>query len=378
MIVRACKVKSRHLIVRLRFNHVKKSIWLDSLPKVFSLAFPELSYKTNNSDYYISLPNGSEIWIGGLDDKERVEKILGNEYSTVFFNECSQIPHSSVSMTLTRLAEKNELTKKAYYDMNPSNVKSWTYWLFVKKINQEDNTPIKNPDNYVSMLMNPEDNLENIDSNYLDRLALLPERERNRFLHGLFAEVDDGQAYYSFRRDMHVVDSTEIIGGTIFIGMDFNVNPMTAVIFQFYDNQFFVHDEIYLENSDTFKMCHELNKRNLSGVEVIPDSTGKNRKTSGKTDFAILRENGFRVNHTHNPLVRDRVNNLNRLLESGRITINKKCGKLITDLEKVSWVNNELDQKTDSKLTHLSDCLCYGTWFLEPMVARKKMTTYGY
>ena len=71
IIVRACKVPSKHAIFRYKFNHAKTSIWLDTLPKVISLAFPDLSVHWHKTDYYIELPNGSEIWVAGLDDAAR-------------------------------------------------------------------------------------------------------------------------------------------------------------------------------------------------------------------------------------------------------------------------------------------------------------------
>jgi hypothetical protein len=73
-------------------------------------------------DGFFSLENESEIWLAGLDDQERAEKILGKEYATIFFNESSQIPYSSVLMALTRLAQVVEgLPQAAYYDLNPTN-----------------------------------------------------------------------------------------------------------------------------------------------------------------------------------------------------------------------------------------------------------------
>ena len=116
IIVRALKHKSRHLVLRLHFNHVKTSVWHDTLPKVIELACPHLSVKWNRSDYYVEFPNGSEIWIGGLDDKSRTEKVLGTEYSTIFFNECSQLTYDSTQTALSRLAENSGLVNKAYYD----------------------------------------------------------------------------------------------------------------------------------------------------------------------------------------------------------------------------------------------------------------------
>ena len=87
--MRAIKAaKSRHAVLRFRFNHVKQSIVLDTFPKVMGLCFPQVKYELNKSDWYATLPNDSEIWFGGLDDKERSEKVLGNEYATVLLNEC--------------------------------------------------------------------------------------------------------------------------------------------------------------------------------------------------------------------------------------------------------------------------------------------------
>ena len=366
IIVRASKEFSKHLIVRQNFNHAKRSIWLDTLPKVFRLSFPNLSFKTNNTDFYYTLPNGSQIWVGGLDDEKNVEKILGNEYSTVYFNECSQIPFSSVQIAKTRLAEKNILKKKTYYDCNPPTKSHWSYWTFEKKLNPADEAPLQDPDNYVSLLMNPQDNIENIDEDYLKLLGSMPEKERNRFLLGLYNDETNGQVYYAFKRDHHV-DKVEKNTGTVFIGMDYNVNPMTAVICQYINKTLHVFDEVYLENSDTYKMAAVLKSKGYAGSSILPDSTGSNRKTSGQSDFQILREAGFKVESTRNPFVFDRVNNVNRLFGLDKIVIDPRCKKLINDLEKVVWKDNKPDQSGVNKmLTHISDCLGYACWWLDP------------
>lgn len=369
IIIRACKEKSRHVIFRSRFNHIKTSIFMDTLPKVMELCFPELDYNISKSDYYIKLPNESEIWFGGLDTNDRVEKILGKEYSTIYFNESSQIEYSAVSMALTRLAEKNKLKKKVYYDENPPTKAHWSYWQFIKKLDPIQNIPLKNPDLYASMLMNPIDNQENIDPDYLSMLQELPEKDRNRFLYGIFNDTNDGIAYYSFIRDNHVFKNLDFMPGTKFIGMDFNVNPMTAVVCQLINNTLHILDEAYLENSDTYKMSAYLKSKGYVGT-VIPDSTGANRKTSGKTDFQILEESGFQILSTRNPYVVDRINNLNRIFSHDFIKISDKCSKLINDLEKVGWKNGDLDEGKDKMLTHISDALGYVAWKLIPMSQR--------
>lgn len=366
IIIRASKVQSRHVSLRLNFNHAKTSLWLDTVPKILRIAFPDLKVIPQKTDFYYLFPNGSEYWIGGLDDEKRVEKILGKEYSTIHFNEISQLPYSSVQIALTRLAERNELAKRVYYDMNPPPKSHWSYALFEQGLNPVDHEPIKNKHEYGSILMNPMDNLDNIDQDYIALLQNMSEKDRQRFLEGQYQDDSNGQVYYSFRVE-HIV-KTEFQPGTIFIFMDFNVSPMTATIGQVVNDEVHCHDEIWLEVGDTYRMVDELHKRGYKGGVVIPDSTGANRKTSGKSDFQILREAGFTIPNVYNPAVSDRVNNVNRLLQANKIKINPKCKKLINDLTAVVWKNGVPDQTGQNKmLTHTSDGLGYGCWKLFPI-----------
>lgn len=184
--------ESRHVIFRLRFNALRSSVWLDTLPKVMRLCYPGVPYKNNRQDGYVSLPNKSEIWFAGLDDKERVEKILGMEFATEYFNECSQIPRPSVTTALTRLAQKVDgLKNRAYYDLNPVGTGHWTYRQFIELVDPDTRQPLKKPEDYKHIYMNPGDNRANVDEGYLELLESLPERQRRRFLDGRYvAEID--------------------------------------------------------------------------------------------------------------------------------------------------------------------------------------------
>ncbi len=193
MATRAVRVgNSRHVMFRLRFNALRASVWLDTLPKVMRLCFPGVPYKNNRQDGYVSLPNGSEIWFAGLDDKERVEKILGMEFATLYFNECSQIPRGSVLTALTRLAQRVEgLKNRAYYDLNPVGTGHWTYRQFIELVDPYTRHALPNPEDYRHIYMNPADNRANVDEGYLRLLESLPERQRRRFLDGRYvAEID--------------------------------------------------------------------------------------------------------------------------------------------------------------------------------------------
>lgn len=196
---------SRHAIFRFRFNHAKTSVWADTLPKVLKLCFPTLRARFDKTDFYLELPNKSQIWIGGLDDKERVEKILGAEYVTLYFNESSQIPWGSIETAMSRLAQKCELAPeiakatgrthlalKAYFDCNPPSKLHWSYSLFRAKLKPGTKEPLPNPDDYAEMKVNPSDNADNLPAEYFDVLASMSSAKRLRFEAGEWASEVNG------------------------------------------------------------------------------------------------------------------------------------------------------------------------------------------
>jgi hypothetical protein len=190
---------SRHAMLRFRFNHIKQSIILDTLPKVMKLAFPGVEYELNKTDWFLSFENESQIYFGGLDDKERTEKILGMEFATIYLNECSQIPYNSQQMVVTRLAQKalqqlpgraeKPLKPRMFYDWNPSTKAHWVYKIFHQGVDPDSGKPLSNPQDYVHFKINPEDNLENISESYLDTLEGMSAAMRRRFKHGEAAEA---------------------------------------------------------------------------------------------------------------------------------------------------------------------------------------------
>jgi len=206
IIVRAVVVRalaaahSRHAILRFRFNHVKASIVHDTFPKVMDLCFPDVPYRLDKTDWFVQFPNGSQIWFGGLDDKERTEKILGQEYATIYLNESSQIPWSSVMLAQTRLAQvcdyefegkKGTLRLKMFFDCNPPSQAHWSFKLFEQKRDPETNKPLPDPDDYASMQINPSDNEENLPATYLNMLKNMPARMRKRFYEGKYADTTE-------------------------------------------------------------------------------------------------------------------------------------------------------------------------------------------
>lgn len=230
--MRALKApKSRHAIFRFRFNHIKASIIADTFPKVMESCFPGVKAPVNRTDWFAEFENGSQIWFGGLDDKDRTEKILGSEYSTVYLNEISQIKVQARDMVLTRLAQKaqqkvqgeaRELRLRFYYDLNPTNRAHWGYKLFHDKIDPESKRPLGNPEQYAHFRMNPEDNASNLSAAYLDVLRSMSSRQQKRFLRGEWADATPNALFPD-----EVIDSWRVIDGKVpeFVRVVVGVDP---------------------------------------------------------------------------------------------------------------------------------------------------------
>jgi phage terminase large subunit-like protein len=221
IVARALKAPgSRHLIARFRFNHLKSSIILDTFPNVMRKCFPQVKYNLSKSDWYVTLPNGSEIWFAGLDDKERLEKILGKEYVTIYPNECSQIAWDSIQVLITRLGQKvmqvvkrmpeTLLKLRMFYDCNPPTKAHWTFRVFKQKLDPETKLPLAQPNDYACFQMNPIDNQENLSPDYMRMLSQLSARMQRRFKDGEFGEAAPGALF-----DEAIIDRWRVLDGNV-------------------------------------------------------------------------------------------------------------------------------------------------------------------
>jgi PBSX family phage terminase large subunit len=189
-----------------------------------------------------------------------------------------------------------------------------------------------------------------------------------------FVNVTSGRIYYAFERSRHIKTVSYDSRYPIYVGMDFNINPMTATMCQHIDGKIKVYDEIWLSDSNTEEMAALLLERYGRNLTIIPDATGKALKTSGfgLSDHEILRRRGFKVEGTGNPFRMDRYNNMNGLFEREQIEISDKCAKLIRDLEQVTYKEKTtLPETNDASLTHISDALGYFCWYANPLFKKK-------
>ncbi len=196
---------SRHLICRYRMKDARSSVLHETLVPWLNKTIGARNYRLNVHDGFIKLWNDSEIWIGGLGDREQVDKILGHEYVTIYFNEVSQLTYSAVTTAYSRLAMNVPgCTNKFYYDCNPASPMHWAYKVFIRKIEPRNDESLSKPELYASAVLNPMDNAENLAEDYIsDILDTMPEKQKARFRDGLWVKPD-GCVYDKFDEAMIV------------------------------------------------------------------------------------------------------------------------------------------------------------------------------
>lgn len=186
----------------------------------------------------------------------------------------------------------------------------------------------------------------------------------------------NGRVYSAFKNkpypEGNIDESVEDAGGELLVGMDFNVNPMSAVVALRAVDECLVIDALELPVSNTEEMAAEL-KRRYPGrrITVCPDPAGKQRKTSapvGQTDFTILQRAGFTIRApAAAPPVVDRENNANAMYwdantQRRRVRIHPKAKALVTALSNLTYKEGTSQRDKKSGFDHLCDAMDYLLW----------------
>ena len=241
----------------------------------------------------------------------------------------------------------------------PERFALWSQQFRVIRASSYDNT--FNPPNFVA-----------------DMIASMDPDQVAEKVEGIPKAGVGGAAYPYYDRDNNVTDLEYDPGrGGLIVGLDFNVDPMAAILCQFWRGELFVFDEIWLPDSNTPAMARRIVQRARDlgiidlelFVEVFPDASGRARKTSGESDFQCLRAEGLtnlRYPPEGNPRVSFRLNCVNGALYHRKLWIAKRCKHLQADMQQVAR-DKYGDLIKTGDLTHVSDALGYVVTRLIPI-----------
>ena len=185
-----------------------------------------------------------------------------------------------------------------------------------------------------------------------------------------------GAVYYNFHAVENVKEKKIDFTKPLHIGLDFNVDPMSASVAQIDKEIIHFVDEIVIYSSNTDEMVQEIRDRygDKTKIFIYPDPACRQRKTSagGKTDLSILQNAGFNVKckFKHSP-VRDRINAVNSSLKSANgkryIFVDPSCKIITKGLQRQIYKENTNIPDKEQGFDHMNDSIGYLIEIVKPL-----------
>ena len=340
------------------YRQVKQIVWKKLKKRLQDLNW---AAKINEQELTIVLKNDSVISLKGADN---ADSLRGVGLDFIVLDEFADIdPEAWFEVLRPTLADTQG---SALFIGTPKGIGNWAHDLY--------QMPTQQPDTWASWQYTTMDGgrvpLEELEQAKQD----LDERTfRQEFLATF--ETYAGRIYYAFDRKQNVLQLTDPNLTVLHIGIDFNIDPMSAVIAVQVGKKLICVDEIRMFSSNTQELVDEIKARYpQSKIFAYPDPASRQRKTSagGATDLTILQNAGFVVKapQAHTP-VRDRINAVNsRLCDSTgerHLILTPACKYTIEGLERHTYKEGTVQPDKDSGYDHQMDALGYMVDYLYPV-----------
>jgi len=330
------------------YRQAKGICWSDLVQR---LKYHNWISEVNNSDLTVILRNNSKISLRGADNEQ---SLRGVGLDFLCMDEFADITPSAWFEVLRPTLSDTQ--GHALFCGTPRGFGNWAYDMYVKGTSDKEWESFK----YTTL-----EGEQVPDEEISQAKDDLDERTFQQEYMASFVNYA-GMIYYNFDRKKNIVDSFNRNYETLHIGLDFNVDPMCAVVSVIENDRIFVIDEIQIWSSNTNEMVEEIKRRYEKKIIVYPDPSARQRKTSagGMTDLAILKNAGLEVRCRNSaPFVRDRINSVNAKLKNAKginsLYIVNSCKNVIKSIERQIYKEGTHVPDKDSGYDHFNDALGY-------------------
>ena len=328
--------------------------------------------KINETELRIVLKNGSSIALKGADNPD---SLRGPGLDLLVIDEASIIKNLKNLWEAVLGPTLATTQGKAFFIGTPCG-----YDYFYKLYSKSISTGFEDSDKWAGFQWTSEEGGYIPDDELaMNRRTLDPRIFRQEYEASF--ETLAGRVYHAFDRDWNVTPDISDNHGDILCGIDFNVDPMSAVICQRAGRQLHILEDIEIQNSNTQEMAATIvekygSLRQGGRLIAFPDPSGRARKTSsnlGVTDLVILRNAGFDVVAPKRaPGVMDRVNTVNAMLCNAKgernMLIHPRCQQLIECFEGLTYKEGTNQPNKEMGLDHLPDATGYLVWSEFPVL----------
>ena len=182
------------------------------------------------------------------------------------------------------------------------------------------------------------------------------------YIEGEFVNLTSGTVYKDFDRQLNHSDEMEKDGEHLFIGMDFNVQKMSAIIHVKRNGKPIAVNELTGVYDTPAMIALIQDKYPRHRISVYPDASGNSRKTvdASISDLALLKQAGFGVvANKKNPSVKSRITAMNSNFcnmkgERNYLVNTKRCPEYSKCLEQQAYDKNGQPEKNND-LDHAPD-----------------------
>lgn len=332
--------------------------------------------KKNEQQMILEFKNGSTFQIKTADDPD---SLRGTGLDLVIIDEAAMIKDPDFWETITPNLSDKWHDGRALIISTPKGY-NWFYDLFQKAKYDPDYRDEWEAFQFTSMEGG------NIDPAFIEkkRRTMTKKMFEQEFCASF--ETMSNRVYYNFDRDLNSVEAADWYGqcGDVHVGIDFNVNPMTAVCFALdkderHRQMLVAFDEVVDRNSDTQALANILKERFPGcSIRCYPDPTCRKRQTNavgGVTDMDILERNGFEVFVPHGPYAtKDKFNCVNtRLCDADGFravrVVKDKCPELRKSWDGYTYKDSLGKSEPDKTggLEHISDAAAYCINYVLPL-----------
>ena len=207
----------------------------------------------------------------------------------------------------------------------------------------------------------PADFIPSLERNYPSQLIAA-------YLEGHFVNLASCALYPEFDRSLNYCDTKPTPLDTIYVGVDINVgNSVTQHLVRRGDEFHFFAESVYRDTLQMARGLAEMYPHHFRSQQLvlIPDAASKQRSTAAaqESDLGILKKAGHVVKEQRsNPLIQDRVNAVNALLEQRLVKVGNGCKHPTRTLEQHAHDDSGRPEKggggTD-EVSHAGDAAGY-------------------
>lgn len=325
---------------------------------------------SNEKRNITNIYTGKRIILKGVDDPDRLKSIVG--IKRIILEEADQFEFTDFTEINRRVRGMDGI--QIVLILNPISENHWIKKNLVDKEGAYHNDTTILKYTYLDNKWHTQEDVKEY-----ERLKLISENQYRIYVLGEWGIEDKQKKFaWAFEHSKHVqpaIDNPELCKWSAehitWLSFDFNVNPLTCIIIQEYDDILRGIECIKLEHSNTWEMCKVIKAKYPDAVfKVTGDSTGASHNTiamDNLNNYQIIQQELGLHDHqlvvpSRNPSIEDNQVQVNAVLLNREVYFSQQCQPLIYDLTYVEVDAQKKiikDRTTDKRFSDFCDGFRY-------------------